>query len=236
MTDQLSTYTQLKTDIEAWLETHDTTVVANIPQAIAAIEFRLNRRFAPPAAFNRRSHLILAALNEHHITLPPETIEVKRVHITTLPKAPLEQLSSSQLMMRFPYTEKGRPTAFAMLGEVIELSHTPDTDYTIRIASRQRIWPLGRDISEVPDNELQSHVVRDTSGNNVEENYWTKHAGDLLLYGALMNSELFDKNIQRATEFKGLFDEAAVGFREYVVAKRQTENIGTHIPKGVMVV
>lgn len=236
MTDQLSTYTQLKADVEAWLETHDTTLINNIPQAIAAIEFRLNRRYAPPAAYNRRSTTMLAALEEHHITLPLETVEVKRVHITAPPKVPLVQLSSSQLMLRFPYTETGRPEAFAMIGEVIELSHIPDSDYVIRIASRQRIWPLGRDISEIPDNELQSHVVRDSTGNAVEENYWTKHAGDLLLYGALMNAELFDKNMRRANEFKSMFDEASVGFRQYVVAKKMTENIGTHTPQGVMIV
>lgn len=236
MVDQLSTYTLLKQDVENWLETHDTTVIDNIPQAIAAVEFRLNRRYSPPASYNRRSHVLLSGLGEHHITLPLETIEVKRVHITTLPKDPLEQLSSSQLMSRYPYTESGRPQAFAMIGEVIELSHKPDVDYTLRIASRQRIWPLGRDISEVPDAELQSHIVRDTAGDYVEENYWTKHAGDLILYGALMNSELFNKNPRRANEFKGMYDEAAVGFREYVVAKKMTENLGTHTPRGVMVV
>ncbi len=236
MVDQLSTYTQLLADVEAWLATHDDDVIIKIPQAIAMVEFRLNRRYAPPAAYNRRSHLLLAALEEHHITLPLETIEVKRVHFTDVPKVPLGQLSSSQLMLRYPNTELGRPRDFAMIGEVIELSHIPDQDYTMRIASRQRIWPLGRTISEVPDNELQSHVVRSTDGSTVEENYWTVHAGDLLLYGAVMNAEMFNKNPKRASEFKAMYEDAATGFREYVVAKKMTENVGTQAARGVMVV
>lgn len=236
MVDPLSNYTLIKASVEDWLETHDGNLILKIPEAIALVENRLNRRYVPPAAYNRRSHELLAALGEHHITLPPETIEINRCHITATPKYPLEQLSSSQLLTRFPITTKGRPVAFALIGEVMELSHIPDTDYTIRIASRQRIWPLGRDISEVPDDELQSHIVRDTVGDAVEENYWTKHCSDLVLYGACINCEMYNKNPKRAAEFKAMYDDSAEGMREYVVAKKHTENIGTHTPRGVMVV
>lgn len=236
MVDALSTYTLLQDAVEDWLETHDTSLVNRIPEAISLIEHRLNRRYVPPAAYNRRSHLLVASLNEHHITLPPETIEVNRCHLTATPKHPLEQLSSTQLLIRYPLTSTGRPVAFALLGEVMELSHIPDTDYTIRIASRQRIWPLGRDISEVPDDELQSHIVRDTIGDTVEENYWTKHCPDMVLYGACMNAEMYNKNPKRAAEFKAMYDDASDGMRQYVFAKKHTENTGTHVPRGVMVV
>lgn len=236
MTDQLSTYTQLIADVEDWLESHDPSVIDKIPQAISLVEFRLNRRYTPAAAYNRRSNTLLHALEEHHLNLPLETIEVKRVHITDTPKVPLKQYSASKLMERYPYTERGRPVAFALIGETIELSHIPDQDYELRISSRQRIWPLRRDITDTPNDELQSHIVRDSSGAYVEENYWTKHAGDLLLWGAVMNAELFDKNPARAAEFKALYEDAAVGFRDYVVAKKMTENIGVHTPTGVMVV
>jgi hypothetical protein len=236
MVDALSNFTLLKAAVEDWLETHDVTLINRIPEAISLIEMRLNRRYVPPAAYNRRSHELLADLGEHHITLPPETVEVQRVHLTATPKYPLDQLSSSQLMRQYPETTRGRPKAFAMIGEVVELSHIPDQDYIIRIASRQRIWPLGRDISEVTDAELQSHIVRDETGDAVEENYWTKHAADLLLYGACMNAEIFNKNPKRALEFKGMYLEASDGMREYVFAKRHTENIGTHTPRGVMIV
>lgn len=236
MSDELSTYTQLIADVEAWLETHDPSVVNKIPQAIALVEFRLNRRYTPPAAYNRRSNILISALEENHINLPLETVEVKRVHITSEPKYPLKQLSASKLMERYPTTDKGRPRAFALIGETIEFSHIPDQDYEIRIASRQRIWPLRRNILDIPNSELQSHVVRDFSDTYVEENYWTKHAGDLLLWGAVMNAEMFNKNPARAAEFKALYEDAAVGFRDYVVAKKMTESIGTHTPSGVMVV
>lgn len=236
MSEPLSTYTLLKDSILDWLETHDTSLINKIPESIALIEQRLNRRYVPPAAYNRRSHELLAELEEHHVTLPLETVEVQRVHLTSLPKDPLEQLSSSQLMTRYPWTDTGQPRAFALIGEVIELSHVPDQDYTIRIASRQRIWPLGRDISEVPDAELQSHIVRDDVGDAVECNYWTRHCPDMLLYGACMNCEIYNKNSKRASEFKSMYEEAAVGMRQYVIAKRHTANIGTHIPRGVMVV
>lgn len=236
MVESLSNYSLLKASVQDWLETHDTALITRIPEAIALVEHRLNRRYTPPAAFNRRSHELLADLGEHHITLPLETVEVKRVHLTATPKDPLEQLTPSQLMTRYPWTDTGQPCAFALLGEVIELSHIPDQDYTIRIASRQRIWPLGRTVSEVPDDELQSHIVRNTVGDAVEENYWTRHCPDMLLYGSCMNAEIYNKNPKRAAEFKAMFEDAAIGMREYVTAKRHTENIGVHIPRGVMVV
>lgn len=236
MSEALSTYTLLQSSIEDWLETHDTSLINRIPEAIMLVEQRLNRRYVPPAAYNRRSHLLLADLGEHHITLPPETVEVTRVHLTATPKAPLEQLTPSKLMLDYPDTIAGQPKAFALIGEVMELSHIPDQDYTVRIASRQRIWPLGRDISEVPDVELQSHIVRDTTGVAVEQNYWTVHCPDMLLYGACMNCEIYNKNMKRATEFKAMYDDASEGMREYVVAKRHTANIGTHTPRGVMIV
>lgn len=236
MTEPLQTYTLLLAAIQTVVNTNNTSVLGNIPTFMYLVEQELNRRYIPPAAWSRRTHTIASeSANARYITLPPETVRVTRVHLDSPPYEPLQQLSPSGLMNKYPNFDTGRPKAFSILGEVIELSHVPDDDYTIEIVSRQRIWPLRKDISNVDTSKYQSHVTA-TSAGLVESNYWTLHAADLIFLGALKNVFRDMKDERLSASYAQAEAQAHAEFDRYVTAKSLTADHGVSTPQGVMIV
>ena len=235
MSEPLQTYTALRTEVINFLDTGNSAISNRIPTFIYLIEQELNRRYIPPAAWSRRYHAINSASDRaRFLTLPPETVRVTRVHIDNKPYQPLTQLTPSALMRDYPYFESGEPVAFAILGEVMEFSHTPDSDYTVEIVSRQRIWPLKKDVSNILVSQYQSHVA--VESDEVVSNYWTVHAADILLQGALVHGFKFMEDYQKAAQHQQDLEKALMEFERYTTAKALTANQGVTPPQGVMIV
>ena len=235
MTEPLSTRTLLKTEITYFLDTSNTEITNRIDTFVFLVEQELNRRYIPSAAWSRRYHTVTSSsATARFVTLPPETVRITRVNIDQSPYTPLQQYTPSGLMRKYPTFDRGKPVGFAVLGEVLEFSHTPDQNYTIDIVSRQRIWPLGKDVSEIQTQDYQNQVT--AISNEVEQNYWTAHAADLLLLGALARGFKFMRDDKKADTTRKDFSDALMEFERYTTAKSMTADQGVSPPAGTMIV
>ncbi len=231
----IATYVDLQAAILAAIDTSNSEIASQVTTFIFVTEQVLNRRFVPPAAWSRRYHTINSqSATARFLTLPPETTRVTRLHFDTPPYSPLKQMTPSQLMREYPQFETGQAKAFAILGEVLEFSHVPDQDYTVEIVSRQRIWPLGKDLTDIGIEEYQSHV--ENINDEVAANYWLVHAADVLFHGALLRAARVMRDTEETKNQKIDFELALEGFERYTAAKALTENQGASAPEGVMIV
>ena len=74
----------------------------------------------------------------------------------------------------------GKPKAYTLIGDEIQLAPIPDSDYTVEMAFYEKFTPLG-----------------DGTSGTVTNNWLTINAPDLLLYGSLLEAEPFIKNDER---------------------------------------
>ena len=172
----LGTFTELKDAIADWLDRSDLT--ARIPDFIALAEARLNRelRIRPMEV---RSTMVTTA-DQQYFQLPGGYIQMRNMQLNTNPTTPLEYITPEMLDRLYGSTTSGKPRAYSLIGDEIQLAPIPDSTYTVEMAFYEKFTPLG-----------------DGTGGTVTSNWLTTNAPDVLLYGALMEAEPFIKNDER---------------------------------------
>jgi len=172
----LGTFTELKDAIADWLDRSDLT--ARIPDFIALAEARINRelRIRPMEV---RSTMYTTA-DQQYFQLPGGYIQMRNIQLNTNPTTPLEYITPEMLDRLYGSTTTGKPRAYTLIGDEIQLAPIPDSAYQVEMAFYEKFTPLG-----------------DGSAGTVTSNWLTANAPDLLLYGALMEAEPFIKNDER---------------------------------------
>ena len=179
----LDTYANLKTAIADWLDRSDLT--DRIPDFIALAEARLNRelRIRPMEV---RSTLTLTA-GQRYFALPGGYLQMRNIQLNTNPVTPLEYITPEMLDRLYGSNTSGKPKAYSLIGDEIQLAPIPDTDYTLEVAYYEKFTPLSTDVTT---------------------NWLTENAPDVLLYGARIEAEPFIKNDERMPLWLNAYKEA----------------------------
>ncbi len=172
----LSNYTEIKAAVADWLDRSDLT--ANIPDFISLAETRINRelRIRPQEV---RSTMSTTPGNRYH-SLPGGYLSMRNIQLNTDPITPLEFVSLEMLDRLYGGSSTGRPTAYSIVGDEIQLAPIPDSDYSVEVAYYKKFDTLG-----------------DGTAGTVTSNWLTTNSPDVLLYGALTEAEPFLKNDER---------------------------------------
>jgi hypothetical protein len=172
----LGTFTELKDAIADWLDRSDLT--ARIPDFIALAEARINRELRIRPMEVRST--MYATVNQQYFNLPGGYIQMRNIQLNTNPTTPLEYITPEMLDRLYGSTTTGKPRAYTLIGDEIQLAPIPDSAYQLEMAFYEKFTPLG-----------------DGSAGTVTSNWLTANAPDILLYGALMEAEPFIKNDER---------------------------------------
>ena len=172
----LSTFTELKDAVADWLDRSDLT--ARIPDFITLAEARISRdlRIRPMEV---RS-IMYTSSGQKYFNLPGGYLQMRNIQLNTNPTQPLEYITPEMLDRLYGSNTTGKPRAYTLIGDEIQLSPIPDAAYELEMAFYEKFTALG-----------------DGTSGTVTTNYLTKNAPDVLLYGALMEAEPFIKNDER---------------------------------------
>ena len=172
----LGTFTELKDAIADWLDRSDLT--ARIPDFITLAEARVNRdvRIRPMEV---RSSMETTA-GQRYFNLPGGYLQMRNMQINSNPITPLEYITPEMLDRLYGSDTTGKPKAYTLIGDEIQLAPIPDSDYTVEMAFYEKFTPLG-----------------DGTSGTTTSNWLTLNAPDVLLYGALLEAEPFIKNDER---------------------------------------
>jgi len=183
----LGTFTELKDAIADWLDRSDLT--ARIPDFITLAEARLNRdvRIRPMEV---RSSMETTA-GQRYFNLPGGYLQMRNIQINSNPITPLEYITPEMLDRLYGSDTTGKPKAYTLIGDEIQLAPIPDSDYTVEMAFYEKFTALG-----------------DGTSGTVTSNWLTTNAPDVLLYGALLEAEPFIKNDERVNLWINAYNSA----------------------------
>ena len=183
----LGTFTELKDALADWLDRSDLT--DRIPDFITLAEARLNRdvRIRPMEV---RSTMTTTA-DQRYFNLPGGYLQMRNIQLNTNPITPLEYITPEMLDRLYGGDTTGKPRAYTLIGDEIQLAPIPDSTYTLEMAFYEKFTALG-----------------DGTSGTVTSNWLTTNAPDVLLYGALLEAEPFIKNDERIALWLNAFNSA----------------------------
>jgi len=117
---------------------------------------------------------------QQYFNLPGGYIQMRNIQLNTNPTAPLEYITPEMLDRLYGSSATGKPRAYSLIGDEIQLAPIPDSAYTLEMAFYEKFTALG-----------------DGTSGTVTSNWLTLNAPDILLYGSLMEAEPFIKNDER---------------------------------------
>ena len=123
---------------------------------------------------------MVTTADQQYFQLPGGYIQMRNMQLNTNPTTPLEYITPEMMDRLYGSTTTGKPRAYTLIGDEIQLAPIPDSTYTVEMAFYEKFTPLG-----------------DGSSGTVTSNWLTANAPDVLLYGALMEAEPFIKNDER---------------------------------------
>ena len=174
----LSTYTELKDAVADWLDRSDLT--ARIPDFIALAEARISRELRIRAMEVRS--IMDTSSGQKYFNLPGGYLQMRNIQLNTNPTQPLEYITPEMLDRLYGSNTTGKPRAYTLIGDEIQLSPIPDATYELEMAFYEKFTALG-----------------DGTAGTVTSNWLTINAPDIMLYGSLMEAEPFIKNDERIT-------------------------------------
>lgn len=179
----ISTYAELKTAIANWLDRSDLTDV--IPDFIALAETRHKRDFKIRRMETRVTANTIA--DTEYYTLPDDYIAMRNIKLNSDPKTSLEFLTPEIMDRVQAGSDVGKPKAYSIKGNTIQLRPIPDGVYEIEISYYKTFAAL--------------------SDSNTTNDMLTHHP-DAYLYGALVEAEPYLQNDKRLQVWAGLYDRA----------------------------
>ena len=179
----ISTYAELKTAVENWLDRTDLT--SRVPEFIALSEARIGRRLRVRGLEERSTTPMIGG--QEYYSLPDDFLQARNVQINTNPVNVLTYRTPEQLDKEYAYTTTGTPVAYSIIGNEIQLKPIPGSTDKLEISYFLKLPAL--------------------SDSNTT-NWIMTNAPDLLLYGSLIEAEAFLVDDDRIAIWKGAFDEA----------------------------
>ena len=177
----ISNYSELKSAIADWLDRTDLT--DSIPDFITLAETRHRRDFKI-----RRMETRVTAntiVDSEYYTLPDNFVAMRNIQLNTNPKTSLEYLTPEQMDRIHAGSSKGKPKAYSIIGNNIQLRPIPDSAYQIEILYFKHFTPL--------------------SDSNTTNDMLTHHP-DAYLYGALVEAEPYLQNDKRIQLWSAYYD------------------------------
>ena len=179
----ISNYSELKAAIADWLNRSDLT--DSIPDFIVLAEARHKRDFKIRRMETRVTASTVA--DSEFYSLPDNYVAMRNIQLNTDPKTPLEYLTPEQMDRIYAGSAKGKPRAFSIIGNNIQLRPTPDSAYQIEILYFKHFTAL--------------------SDSNTTNDMLTHHP-DAYLYGALVEAEPYLQNDKRIQVWSSYYDRA----------------------------
>ena len=179
----ITNYSELKSAIADWLDRTDLT--DQIPDFITLAEARHKRDFKLRRMETRVTADTIA--DTEYYTLPDNYVAMRNIQLNTDPKTSLEYLTPEQMDRIYAGSNKGKPKAYSIIGNDIQLRPLPDSVYEIEILYFKHFAALS---DSAPTNEML-----------------TNHP-DAYLYGALVEAEPYLQNDKRLQTWSSLYDRA----------------------------
>ena len=179
----ISNYSELKAAIADWLNRSDLT--DSIPDFIVLAETRHKRDFKIRRMETRVTANTVA--DSEFYSLPDNFVAMRNIQLNTDPKTPLEYLTPEQMDRIYAGSAKGKPKAFSIIGNNIQLRPIPDSVYQIEILYFKHFTAL--------------------SDSNTTNDMLTHHP-DAYLYGALVEAEPYLQNDKRIQTWAAYYDRA----------------------------
>ncbi len=196
----ITTHAELKTTVANWLNRSDLT--SYIPDFITLAEKRIHRDVVELGHFLRGMEKRAAdatEANNRYIGLPTDFLSLRSIKLTsTDPITRLEYVTPDKYN-QYTSTGTGTPRVFTVIGDEIAFAPIPDAAYTVEMAYYGSIAAL-------------------SDANTT--NWFITNAPETVLYGSLLEAELFLKNDQRASTWKDLYDTALAGLVRFDRASR----------------
>lgn len=168
----ITTYAELVTAVENWLD--DDTLTARIPEMIALAEAEFNRRLN---TIEMEARAFTTATGEY-VTLPDDWSNIRAVYLTDADYVRLEQMSLPELRAAYAGRWTGQPANYALVDDQLVLGPIPDSSRSIEILYTQKIPSLS--VSNTTNWLLDSHP-------------------DLYLFATLQQAEFFNWDDRRVT-------------------------------------
>ena len=174
----ITTYSELKTAVENWLD--HTLFTARVPEFIALFEATANRRLR----VRQQEASVTLTPAAGSVALPADYLNWRRVTWTGSSRVELQYVHPSYLQAAYPSSPSDVPRIFTIEGTNLKVRPVDDT--ALEFDYFQKIAALSDD---APTNWLL-----------------TAHP-DLYLFGSLVEAEMFGVNDERAPLWKGRRDE-----------------------------
>jgi hypothetical protein len=182
----ITTYTELKAAIAAWLNRTDLT--AQIPTFVQLAHTRLNRDLRL-ARMETRANADTSA-GDPMLVLPDDFLEMRSVRLVTEPPLVLRAANPAEIEAMGAIS--GKPSAYATIGRSLRLAPTPDAPITVALTY----------YAAVP-------ALSEANGNN----WLLTEAPDVYLYAALAESAPYLHEDARVQTWAALYDRALDSLR-----------------------
>lgn len=176
----ISTYTELKTAIAAWLHRSDLALLA--PDFITLAEAKFNRDLRVAEMETR----VTATLDEEYEDLPSDYLEMRRLLLTGADGKVLKYVTPDVLTTYNPDSSTGSVHWYTIIGSTIQFSKVPGS-LTMEMVYYARIPAL--------------------SDSNADNWLLEKHP-DIYLYGALLEASPYLMNDSRIPVWSAKLTEA----------------------------
>jgi len=170
----ISTYSELKTAVANWLDRSDLTDI--IPDFIVLAETRHKRDFKIRRMETRVTANTISGTE--YYTLPDDYIAMRNIKLNSDPKTALEYLTPEIMDRLQAGSSTGKPKAYSIKGNNIQLRPLPDGVYEIEISYYKTFAAL--------------------SDSNTTNDMLTHHP-DAYLYAVLLEAEPYLQNDKRVT-------------------------------------
>ena len=168
----ISTYSELKTAVANWLDRSDLTDI--IPDFIVLAETRHKRDFKIRRMETRVTANTIA--DTEYYTLPDDYVAMRNIKLNSDPKTALEYLTPEIMDRLQAGSSTGKPKAYSIKGNNIQLRPLPDGVYEIEISYYKTFAAL--------------------SDSNTTNDMLTHHP-DAYLYATLLEAEPYLQNDKR---------------------------------------
>ena len=179
----ISNYSELKTAIADWLDRTDLT--DSISTFISLAETRHRRDFKIRRMETRVTTNTIS--DSEYYSLPEQYVAMRNIQLNTNPKTSLEYLTPEQMDRIYAGSNKGKPKAYSIIGNNIQLRPLPDSVYEIEMLYYKYFTPL--------------------SDSNTTNDMLTNHP-DVYLYGSLVEAEPYLQNDKRIQTWASFYDRA----------------------------
>ena len=182
----ISTFSELKTAVANWLDRSDLTDI--IPDFIVLAETRHKRDFKIRRMETRVTANTIA--DTEYYTLPDDYIAMRNIKLNSDPKTALEFLTPEIMDRLQAGSSTGKPKAYSIKGNNIQLRPLPDGVYEIEISYYKTFAAL--------------------SDSNTTNDMLTHHP-DAYLYAVLLEAEPYLQNDKRVALWLQAYEIAKKG-------------------------